>query len=235
MSRQIVFGILLFFLTNVYSQRKSGEVNYKLFAIKFELDSKDTSINDITKKIWKEAENQSFKLSFNNLKSSFIQHQVLTKENEIGKTNILDKIASNLVSTPYSYFIDFSEKSYILKTVDGILIEKPREIYNWKITTETKNIGSYLCYKATCFKSFIGRDGKEKSIQITAWFAPSLPYSFGPKDYNGLPGLILELTENKSIYYASNISIFNDIEIKIQFPSGKTISEFEYAKKILTE
>lgn len=139
------------------------------------------------------------------------------------------------MSTPYSYFIDFSEKNYIFKTVDGILIEKTREIYNWKITTETKNIDSYLCYKASCFKSLIGRDGKEKSIQITAWFAPSLPYSFGPKDYNGLPGLILELIENKSIYYASNISIFNDIEIKIQFPTGKTISEFEYAKKILTE
>ena len=46
-------NILLFFLTNVYSQRKSGEVNYKLFAIKFELDSKDTSINDITKKYGK--------------------------------------------------------------------------------------------------------------------------------------------------------------------------------------
>lgn len=67
MSRKIVCGILLFFITNVYSQIKSGEVNYKLHAIKFELDSKDNRINDITKKIWKETENQSFKLSFNNL------------------------------------------------------------------------------------------------------------------------------------------------------------------------
>lgn len=46
----IVFRFLLIFLTNIYSQRKSREVNYKLQTVKFELDLKDNKINNITKK-----------------------------------------------------------------------------------------------------------------------------------------------------------------------------------------
>jgi hypothetical protein len=41
----------------------------------------------------------------------------------------------------------------LLKTDEGILIDKPREKLIWEITNESKTIGDYLCYKATCIKS----------------------------------------------------------------------------------
>jgi GLPGLI family protein len=78
----------------------------------------------------------------------------------------------------------------------------------------------------------MGRNGKNISIPITAWFAPSLPYSYGPKDYNGLPGLILELQERKTIYFASLITLSKDKELEIEFPKGKTVTKEDYEKKL---
>lgn len=82
-------------------------------------------------------------------------------------------------------------------------------------------------------KSYIARDAKEKNITIIAWFAPSLPYAYGPKDYGGLPGLILELTEKETTYYASKINITKNKEVKIDFPKGKMITEEEYNRKAM--
>lgn len=234
MLRKILFGVILLMCTNGFCQKSSGEVVYNVQAVKFELNSTDSKINDITKKIWDVSEVQTFKMRFSGAKSSFIKNQILKNDIITENSTSLNKLASILVSTPYSYFFDFNEINYSLRTDDGTIINKPREKLNWDITVETKTIGNYLCYKATYVKNFIGRDGKEKHTPVTAWFAPSLPYSFGPKEYNGLPGLILEVVENKSIFYAANISIFEDKINEIEFPNGKAITEDEYFKKVLS-
>jgi GLPGLI family protein len=234
MLKKLFLVSLLMIVTNVFCQKKSGEVCYKVQAVKFELNANDSKINDFTKKIWTISDEQSFTLRFNALKSSFILSQVLKNDDVSDKSRTLNRIASMLVSTPYSYFFDLNEKNYLLKTDEGILIDKPREKLIWEITNETKTIGDYLCYKATCIKSFTGRDGKEKHTPVTAWFAPSLPYSFGPKEYNGLPGLILEVVENKSIFYASSILIYDGKDREVEFPKGKTITEDDYTKKVMS-
>lgn len=80
-----------------------------------------------------------------------------------------------------------------------------------------------VCYKAVYNKEYMGRDNKTKINRIVAWFAPLLPYGFGPKEHNGTPGLILELQEFDTIYYASSITILKDKELEIAFPKGKTV------------
>jgi GLPGLI family protein len=72
--------------------------------------------------------------------------------------------------------------------------------------------------KQTILNHILGRNEKGKNVTIITWFAPSLPYGYGPKDYNNLPGLILELTEKETTYYASKINITNGTETKIDFP-----------------
>ncbi|WP_346432227.1 GLPGLI family protein [Flavobacterium acetivorans] len=97
--------------------------------------------------------------------------------------------------------------------------------------TESKIISSYLCYKAVLKIPFVNRKGEARVNEITAWFAPSLPYSFGPKHFYGLPGLILETTENKTTFLATKIT-FDSNEVKIDFPKGKTITKEDYDKKL---
>ena len=113
----------------------------------------------------------------------------------------------------------------------GEVLVKEETNRNWNISTESKKIDNYLCYKATCTENFIARDGTSKVRVITAWFCPQLPYSFGPLEYNGLPGLILELEKNGNKVIAKSI-VFSDNEIKIQLPNKKTITKEAYNKKI---
>lgn len=62
----------------------------------------------------------------------------------------------------------------------------------WKVCEEKKKILDYECQRATC--SFRGRD-------YEAWFAEDIPMSYGPWKFNGLPGLILEVSDTKNEYH----------------------------------
>lgn len=97
----------------------------------------------------------------------------------------------------------------------------------WELTQETKVIGGYLCYKAVNISS---KNRKKKPV---AWYAPTIPVSFGPKHYYGLPGIILELEESAVTFTAIKIQLNPKKKIKIKKPSkGKKVSRAEY-KKIL--
>jgi GLPGLI family protein len=107
----------------------------------------------------------------------------------------------------------------------------------WKTQKETKTIGKYLCLKAT-FTEMIddfNTDGSKKEKQserlITAWYTPEIPISNGPKDYQGLPGLILELHEGKMHYVCNKIVMNPKEKIKIVAPTkGKEVNEKEFQK-----
>lgn len=222
-------------ILNGYGQSISGKVIYKILPIDFELKSKSAEINSVMGKMYEEANKQSFTLEFNVMKSSFILNNFLelTNNDDQNKKRI-SNLASMLVTSDFNYYLDLNTNTVVLEKKDGVLIQKGYEIKKWEITTESKTIGDYLCYKAVYINNYIGRDGKEKNMPVVAWFAPSLPYSYGPKDYNGLPGLIVQLQERKTIYYAALISLTKDKEVKVDFPKGKTISEEEYTKKIMS-
>lgn len=60
---------------------------------------------------------------------------------------------------------------------------------NWELSSEKKVISGYKCQKA--FGQYGGRI-------YEAWFAPDLPYTFGPWKLAGLPGLILAANDTKN-------------------------------------
>lgn len=62
---------------------------------------------------------------------------------------------------------------------------------DWQITSEEKEIGGYKSQKATV--SYRGREW-------TAWFTEELPIPYGSYVFGGLPGLILELRDQKGEY-----------------------------------
>jgi GLPGLI family protein len=124
--------------------------------------------------------------------------------------------------------------------------------WNWKIETETKKIGDYVCQKATAIipvstedleayekmktekgngkTQFIIMD-EPKDIVITAWFTMEIPVTTGPEKYCGLPGLILEVNDGRTTYLCSRIILNPKDKILIKAPSkGKVISEKEFRK-----
>lgn len=69
---------------------------------------------------------------------------------------------------------------------------------DWKILNQKKEVLGYSCQAATT--TYLGRT-------YTAWFAPAIPIQEGPWKFSGLPGLILEVADNKVHYVFKCIGI----------------------------
>ncbi len=84
-------------------------------------------------------------------------------------------------------------------TLDGTFkYEEKLNLFNWQLTGDTATISGYKAQKALC--SFSGRDW-------IAWFSPELPFNDGPYKFNGLPGLILKISDTQNHYVFDFISI----------------------------
>jgi GLPGLI family protein len=67
------------------------------------------------------------------------------------------------------------------------------------------------------------------TVAITAWYTPDIPVSTGPANYWGLPGLILEVTTDKTALLCSKITINPKEKAEIKKPSkGKKVTQAEY-------
>jgi len=83
---------------------------------------------------------------------------------------------------------------YILqipKTQDQFYYIQDKDLFNWNIAEETKLIKGYNVQKTTT--SYAGRE-------YIAWFSTEIPISEGPYKFNGLPGLILEISDTDNDY-----------------------------------
>jgi GLPGLI family protein len=96
----------------------------------------------------------------------------------------------------------------------------------WEITSETADKHGFKCTKA------ISIYANEKGVEtiVTAWFTASVPLQLGPVNYNGLPGLIVEISHMDNTYYLRRIE-YTYVSIEDN-RKGKTISIEEYNKLI---
>lgn len=90
----------------------------------------------------------------------------------------------------------------------------------WKIENETQLILKQKCQKAYC--NFKGRN-------YTAWFANSIPIAMGPWLFNGLPGLILKVEDDKKQFY------FECIELNTTSQSTSVFKPYTNTKIISKE
>jgi len=114
----------------------------------------------------------------------------------------------------------------------------------WTLSKESKNIGQYTCFKAsykrtdtirTSFNSNLNGDesesGKEevRETEIIAWYTPQIPLSHGPRMFDGLPGLILEIDDGNESILCSKIVLNPKDGVAIDEPKkGKKVSQEEY-------
>lgn len=140
------------------------------------------------------------------------------------------------------------------------LIKEDMEPLEWKMGTESKQIGQYTVFKATAtkastdvdFTSVFRRGGRNnagntastedkpaeeevKMIEVVAWYTPQVPVSQGPGEYWGLPGLILELSAGNLTMLCTKIVINPEEKTKIEAPNkGDVVTKEEY-NKIITK
>ncbi|WP_159947047.1 GLPGLI family protein [Polaribacter septentrionalilitoris] len=140
---------------------------------------------------------------------------------------------------------NIKEKRYAKQTeIQGkrFLIKDEINKQDWVMSSETKNIGKYTCYKATYTKEVESKkatfvDGKseikttKENVTTTAWYTPEIPLSNGPDNYQGLPGLILEINDGKNTIVCTEIIINPSEKIVIEEPKkGKVVNQKKFNK-----
>jgi GLPGLI family protein len=175
-------------------------------------------------------------LYFNNTQSLF-EYQESTLEKEITeeeisqKFNKSDNISLNIrIKDTVHYYTKYDrETNKIYELIRGFNknefyeIEESAPTVNWTLTDERKKIDQYECSKATCY--FRGRN-------YQAWFTTEIQTSFGPLKLNGLPGLIIELSdEDKEVMLFAKFVKKERNSITVGCQNGsKIISRSEYKK-----
>lgn len=134
----------------------------------------------------------------------------------------------------YSYFTDFDKNEQVVQFPywgAEIYIENKINGIPWKLTNESKKIENYTCFKAT--KEFVVNIGGFKNTKkVEAWYTPEIPIKFGPKQYVGLPGLIIELKEDYITYFLKEINYQSKDQPAILPPiKGIKMTWEEFAKK----
>lgn len=163
-----------------------------------------------------------FVLNFKNDESYYYKKPTLVENKEF--------MGSRAGSAPY----------YVNKTLDKtIKISRPlgnidKIPFEWEITNQTKKIGKYNCRQAKITEKLYSREGHFFNKNVIAWFTPEIPVSFGPKNYNGLPGLILQIEDKAYTLTAVKINLNPKEDLKINRinEEDKIISETESHKRI---
>lgn len=112
---------------------------------------------------------------------------------------------------------DFMQKQF--------LITGTPTLRKWKIGTKHKEILGYNCLEAS-FR-------EDSATTMVAWFSPQLPVSNGPSDYQGLPGMILQVDVNDGLrmFTASEIKLDSvDTSVIVAPNKGKEVTAEEFEK-----
>lgn len=77
--------------------------------------------------------------------------------------------------------------------------------------------------------SFMDALEMPKETIVTAWYTPEIPVNQGPEEYWGLPGLILEINDGKTVMLCSKVVLNPKLKAEIKTPTkGKIISQKEF-------
>ncbi len=162
-----------------------------------------------------------FDLTNCNQTSVYEIKQIDEESNSNSNSNVLvmgtgvegDIIYRNYKTNKFIRQTDFMSRTFL---IEGKLLEN-----DWKITSEAQKIGNYLCRKAVL---------KQDTNEIIAWFTDEIPSNDGPREYYGLPGLVLKVQTTSSIIEATNIVISKE-KVELKKPTkGKKVTREEFQK-----
>lgn len=226
-----------------------GKAIYKTSSksnIKFGDDKKSTMSDDMKKQIQarlQKMNQKTFILNFDQKTSTYKEDiQLDAPKPQVGGAGVM-LMSFGGAGNGSVYFKNIKEKRFSNQTeIMGkrFLVKDELTEYEWELSSETKNIGNYTCYKATfteevenirmTFDNGESKEEKKKEkIITTAWYTLQVPISNGPGNYQGLPGLILEINDGKKTIVCTEIILNPADKIKLQEPEkGKVVSQKKY-------
>ena len=239
--------LLCTFIIN--AQNFTGKAIYKTSiksSFSFGDDKNSTMSDDVKKQLQarlQKMNQKTFILNFDQKTSSYREETTLdVPKPQVGGGNIV-MMSFGGSGNGSVYFKNIKEKRFTNQTeIMGkrFLVKDKLPEYKWKLSSETKNIGNYTCYKATFTEeveninmTFENGEAKEEKIKensiTTAWYTVDLPVSNGPGDYQGLPGLILEINDGKKTIVCTEITLNSSNKIDVVEPEkGKIVSQEKY-------
>ena len=130
--------------------------------------------------------------------------------------------------------MQYEERAFFEK--EFLIIDSLKQ-YKWKLSEETKTIAKQLCKKATTMitapqmrmRVSIGGGGNNtdttantprapKETELVVWYAENIPVSFGPDNYSGLPGVIMEIDQD------NGATVTTAVEVSAKYPKKELVA-----------
>lgn len=238
--------ILLFlFLGSMYplfGQEAAYVVNYKVGKYgaekKDSLSPKEAKFEPMLSKMDHALKQIDCELYFNQYSSMYKIKDKVAAEEDAMSYNVASAIAGVGAGKVYYKNVETKTKLQQQESMgETFIINYPFEQYTWQISSDTKVIDGYQCYKATTyFEEYDHRRNKKLTFNPFVWFTPDLPFPFGPVGLDGLPGLVLEGSINGKMYfYATEIKMIDKKSkpFLLRMPEkGKKVTPEEFSKII---
>lgn len=231
MIKKITLAFLILLFNISFAQNIKGKIIYnlavnELYKQKME-ESKSSYVKTFAKQIVQNIDKIDVVLMFLNQESIF--KGVKTIEiTDLEYESILGMIFSNGLkyTNLHTKEVLWQKEAY----GQEVLIKSSLDSVKWVLVNETKQIGNFLCYKATTTRKVVNSKGTFYH-PIVAWYCPELPIRFGPAGYGNLPGLIVMLSEQTVVFNLKEITLNSKDKIVIKKPStGKVLTEQELLK-----
>lgn len=209
--KNLFFFLVVIFLHHPVAAQQSfnDKFNYKaVYELTYQPDSTDAS-SVTSEEMWLYLGNDVSKFSSRGhaLKDSLDHNKKITG---VGMTDFKARIELTRTEFDYAIYKDLPEDhiSYTLQILrDKLRYEEDKDVFDWEILPETRTIKGYETQKAkTVFRA----------REYTAWFTTEIPISDGPYKFNGLPGLILELSDSSG-HYIFELAEFKTLEPPVLF------------------
>lgn len=238
----------LLYLTS-YAQNISGKAYYKskttIHSEEIGRPGMDESRRNMINDRMNNFLEKSYILTFNTTESLYVEEEELELNEEQNRMAMMmgsfvpGKQYKNLGSNAYLEEREFFGKPFLIKDSISNL--------NWKLEKESKQIGQYTVFKATAIKQLpeseiisfrrkpasiedsIPQEEKLINVVVTAWYTPMIPVKNGPDQFQGLPGLILELNYYRTTILCSKIVLNKQKPEEIKpLSKGKEVGREEF-------
>ena len=223
------YYILLILISSggCFSQIQYGSIQYKqTTSIEIINNQKDLTggVKNFTEKHQATTDKLIYTLNFNTFESYFFANKILLEDGV--NFNLAAMSGRGKIKYYQNNQTKESREYYDMKRTGEVIVNN-ETIFEWTLSNEVKIIDQYKCYKAT---SPLYYKDKKLDTTVTAWYTPEIPIRFGPIGYGGLPGLILELHNDRATFYVTKINLNPDSppEIdKLLFPKAISNAVFE--------